>query len=387
MSLWFSVAAMVAIIYQGGCCLSNIKCKEMIDNEHQIVYNCNNVCLTNISLVHIPPQTNVLLMRNCGLQAIPTFKLRKLSILDVANNNIKHLPNDTFENITTLLELDLRYNQIEWNSSSSKNIFSNLLKLKTLKMSGPFQNAAIEYQHTIWPASVQELHLENDNINTALLIASKFTNTTTLKIFCNSPVDNEIILMKNHSLILRNLTRLSTLSIIKCRISDIVPNFFKNMLHLTNLNMACNRLEIPNAIRKLGLDNGLSKLDTLVVDKNVNSNPIVNLTLTNLGNLSFSSNLRRLSLQGIGSIIYNPLFWAGVSNLTSVVFGHNLIIPCARNVYCDYTHFFGTILVISQVQQVNVAFLNDIYPVDTKSFYFISVCYFIMTNNFIVFQT
>ena len=26
-------------------------------------------------------------------------------------------------------------------------------------------------------------------------------------------------------------------------------------------------------------------------------------------------------------------------------------------------------------------------PADTKSFYFISVCYFIMTNNFLVFQT
>ena len=126
--------------------------------------------------------------------------------------------------------------------------------------------------------------------------------------------------------------------------------------------MACNRLEIPNAIRKLGLDNGLSKLDTLVLDKNVNSNPIVNLTLTTLGNLSFSSNLRRLSLQGIGSIIYNPFFWAGVSNLKSVAFGHNLIIPCARNVDCDYCHSFFIILAISQVQHVNVAFLNDIYP-------------------------
>ena len=361
LSKWLLVAVMMVLCYHGDCCYSNNKCIQTMDNEHRIIYNCNNVCLTNVSMANIPPQTNVLLMRYCGLQTIPIFKLNKLRILDVANNNIKYLLKGTFDSITTLLKLDLRYNQIQWNSSSVRDIFAHLLYLRTLKLSGPFQNAAILYQHTVWPASVQELHIENDNINNALLIASKFTNAMTLKIFCNSPVNGEITLMRNHSLLLKNLTKLGTLSLIKCQISDVVQNFFDNMLHLSTLNIACNRLEIPNAIHKLGQDNGLSKLKTLVLAKNVNLYPIVNLTSKNLGNLSFSSSLQRLSLQGIGSVIYDPLFWAGVPNLTSAAFGHNLIIPCPPNIACKNLYALHT-KSIPQVRHANLAYLNDVYP-------------------------
>ena len=362
--LWLLIAAMIAISYYGDCCFSYTKCAQSIDNEHQIVYNCNSVCLTDTSLANIPPQTNVLLMRDCGLQAIPIFKLSKLRILDVANNNIKYLQNNTFDNLTTLLELDLRNNKIEWNSSSVRNLFSHLLHLKTLKMSGPFQNAIIMNQHTVWPASVQELHIENDNINNTLLIASKFTNATTLKIFCDSLAwpYSETILMRYHSLLLKNLTQLRTLSFIKCGIRDIVPNFFANMSNLTTLNVACNSLRIPNAIHKLGQDNGLSNLDTLVLDKNINLNPVrVKLSLTNLANLSFSSNLRRLSLQGIGLVIYDPFFWAGAPNLTSIAFGHNLINPCPPNIACEFFYILDTVVTIPQVQYLNLAFLNDVY--------------------------
>ena len=356
---WLKLAAMITFICQGNCCCNNSKCILTKTKAQKTVYNCYNVCLNNVSLANVPSQTNILYMRNCELQAFPILKLKQLEILDLAYNNIKQLLNNTFENFTTLVELDIRYNNIEWNSSAVRNIFSCLSRLKVMKLSGPFHNADTLCHHISCPVSVQDVHIDNDNVDNALLIAAQFTNVTTLTIFCNLKLNTDIVLRRNHSVLLHRLTQLKMLSLIKCQIYDVEKNFFQNMLHLTTLNMACNKLQIPQIIRQFGSDNGLSKLDTLVLDKNLNENPIVNLTLNSLGNLSFSSTLRRISLQGIGKIIYYPPFWTGASNLLSVSFGHNLIIHCLPINACNFTN---AIYNLSHVQHLKLAFLNDIYP-------------------------
>ena len=57
---------------------------------------------------------------------------------------------------------------------------------------------------------------------------------------------------------------------------------------------------------------------------------------------------------------------------------HNIIVRQNRPVNAFLIFF---LLFLSGDIQLNSC------PADTKSFYFISFCYFIMTNNFIVFQT
>ena len=300
-------------------------------------------------------------MRDCGLNAFPSLKFEKLKILDLAKNNIKYLLNNTFENITTLVELDLRYNQIEWNSTSVRYAFSYLSHLKIIKLSGRFWNADKFCDPIVCSVSVNELHIENDNVNNALLIASKFTNVSMLKIFCNVALDTDVTLTVKHSAHLHSLTQLKILSLIKCQINDVEQNFFKNTYHLTTLNMACNSLQIPQIIRQLGEDNSLSNLETLVLDKNINENPIANFSLNNLKKLSFSSSLRRISLQGIGSVIYNSDFWIGAPKLISIAFGHNLIVRCWPN-KCKNNFYITVIAAVQHVQHIKAVFLNDIYP-------------------------
>ena len=43
------------------------------------------------------------------------------------------------------------------------------------------------------------------------------------------------------------------------------------------------------------------------------------------------------------------------------------------------------VVIINIIMTINIIII--VLPAGTKSFYFISVCYFIMTNNFLVFQT
>ena len=355
--LWLLVQ--LVIFCQGNGCNNDTKCFQTTDSEGRINFNCNGVCISNSLSINAPLKTKVLLMRDSGLKAITPLQLNELEVFDAANNQIKYLTNNSFKNISTLLELDLRCNNIDWNSSSIRNVFSDLTRLKILKLSGPFANSATLCSIIACPMSVMELHIENDNIENVLLIAAEFTNVTKMKVYCNTSSGADVQLKGNHSLLLQRLTKLEILSMIKCKINDVSTNFFKNAARLSILNLACNSFEIPQVIHKLGRDDGLSKLDTLVLDKNLNTNPVIYLT-KNLSGLSFSFSLRRISLQGIAPIIYDPFFWYGASNLSSVAFGNNLLIHCVPTKACESLRW--GLITMQYIQHVKLNFLNDINP-------------------------
>ena len=268
-----------------------------------------------------------------------------------------HLENDTFKNMTALSELDLRYNYISW-CSNQINIFSDLIGLKILKLSGSLHNSETLCPFIASPPNVQELHIENDILDNTLIFAAKFPDVKTLKIFCNLLFQTVIDLSENRTIVLCSLSKLEALSLIKCNIKDIVPHAFKHMRYLETLNLACNKFEFPSVIRKLGGEDGLSNLQTLVLDKNFHSRQIADFSTFKFSNLSFSRNLRRISVQGIGLIIYSPMLWLGAPNLTSIACGQNLLMygtPYSGNpvIY---------LIALQHVKHLKLSFLNDYNP-------------------------
>ena len=127
---------------------------------------------------------------------------------------------------------------------------------------------------------------------------------------------------------LRNLTKLHSITIVRCHFPAFGNYSLDWMTNVRNINLACNNLNMKETIKFLGQQQSLSQLDTLVLDRCKKVNIPINLDNYLLDanlfcNLSFSSSLRRWSFQRTGHYIYDAALPRCVPNLRSISLGHN----------------------------------------------------------------
>jgi hypothetical protein len=102
---------------------------------------------------------------------------------------------------------------------------------------------------------------------------------------------------------LANLSNLSSFTCWSCNLYAIDYGTFASLPHLRTLNLACNYLDVVETIKILGNHSNLNRLDTLVLDgNNIIEGNLYFLTFPSdlFCNRSFSSSLRRLSIQALG---------------------------------------------------------------------------------------
>ena len=247
-------------------------CRVSSDSLNRLVYDCEEKDFVTFPS-NIPKNTLVLLLRKTMKSpVVPSFQaigLAKLQVLDLSWNSINTLSNDTFKDMTSLLSLDIRGNNVL--IFAPDGLFKYLINLKILKINGMnlTQETSIRFsEQTKNVISLESLVFDNGDAKFAVQIASKYTNLTALEIIhCTA---NEFIFNLSSFLYeLRNLTKLESITILGCSFSFVGTIYPLDwMSNITMINFACNNLDMKEAITFLGSQASLSQLDTLILDSN-----------------------------------------------------------------------------------------------------------------------
>ena len=329
-------------------------CAMSTDSLSRLIFDCSGRHF-EVFPSGIPNNTLVLLLRRTMTSPkIPSFQtigLVKLQILDLSWNSINYFSNDTFKDMTSLLSLDIRGNNAL--SSVPKGLFNQLINLKTLKidiyMNLPTDENERLLEETKYLKSLDSFVFHSGFVKFGIQIASQYPYLTSLTIYmCKN--DNTSLAQHLHQL--RNLTRLTSIAIVRSNLSHVGDNLsFNWMSNIRNINLACNHLNLIDTIRLLGSQTSLSQLDTLILDRIDMSTIITDINILLLSpnifcNLSFSSNLRRLSIQQIGALYYEAALTRCLQNLRSVSAGHNLFIDVVE--YGRFVEPFMKLIVVAK---------------------------------------
>ena len=108
------------------------------------------------------------------------------------------------------------------------------------------------------------------------------------------------------------------------------------MHNIRSMNLACNNLNLFDVIKYIGNQSSLAHLDTLVIDHNSLFDPQDMYSTYAIGlkifcNQSFSSSLRRLSIQRTKASIFDTTITRCLPNLRSISFGHNIFLELLHN--------------------------------------------------------
>ena len=161
------------------------------------------------------------------------------------------------------------------------------------------------------------------------------------------------------------------------------------MFNIRSINIACNDLNLFDVIKYIGSLSSLAQLDTLIIDRNSFFDRINMYNTYEIGfkifcNQSFSTKLRRLSMQQTGAPIFNTIITKCLPNLRSLSFGHDTFLQLLHNghyVTSDMSHimfqalsslFYLKVSAIQTSGPTKVCFADDIdfddYFIDENQF-------------------
>ena len=283
-------------------------CATSIDNLGRFVYDCRG---HNFAVFpsNIPNNTLVLLLQRTMISpTVPSFQtigLEKLQVLDLSWNSIYKFSNNTFKDMTSLISLDLRGN-FGFAPVVPDGLFTNLINLRRLQINGGqflFESSKNFVEAAKSLNSLDSFVFYNGDIKFGIQIASQLTNLTSQEFReCNNDDMYTLAQLLDQ---LKNLTKLHSITIVRCDLHNVGNITSLNwMYNVKNINLACNYLNIRETISFLGNQSSLCHLDTLILDRiDMKSNIfdchelVFNSKI--FCNLSFSSSLRRLSLQKV----------------------------------------------------------------------------------------
>ena len=319
--------------------ISTVECPVSTDKSDRLVYDCRGYRFHGFPS-NIPNDTLVLLLRRTMTSpAVPSFQaigIEKLQVLDLSWNYINVFSSDTFKDMTSLLSLDIRGNDV-LTLSLPEGMFTYLVNLKTFQIDGnnfSYNTSKRFVEQTKSLKSLDSFVFVGGDAKFAILIASQFNNLISLSISRNRYEEHVL----SHLLYeLQSLKKLKSITLVNIGLSAVGNYSLDWMTNIRNINVACNELNVKNTIKFLGSLTALSQLDTLILDNSCREENNVSKNLNDFlrdivfeanlfCNLSFSSSLRRFSIQRIGYFIYDAALTKCIPNLRSVSAGHNSVI-------------------------------------------------------------
>ena len=319
--------------------IATVECPVSTDKSDRLVYDCRGYRFHGFP-TNIPNDTLVLLLRRTMTSpAVPSFQaigLEKLQVLDLSWNYINALSSDTFKDMTSLLSLDIRGNDV-LTLSLPEGLFKYLVNLKTFQIDGSnfsYNTSKRFVEQTKSLKSLDSFVFDGGDAKFAILIASQFNNLISLSISRNR---NEEHVLSHLLYELQSLKKLQSITLVNIGLSAVGNYSLDWMTNIRNINVACNNLNVKDTIRFLGSQTALSQLGTLILDSSCTEENYISRNLNDyirdiiieanlFCNLSFSSSLRRFSFQRTGHFIYDAAVTKCIPNLRSVSGGHNNII-------------------------------------------------------------
>lgn len=173
-------------------------------------------------------------MRNCSLDSVPRAlgALRRLRILDLAENTIRHIPTEALAALGSLETLDLSNNPLQLPASSES--LANLVHLVTLNLS----NCGLRQVPTATLQPLSRLTVLDLADNVLTLASGAFRGLQRLEVLtmlgCNVP--------RLTAAMFQGLPALRRLAVRSCNVSRVASSTFDAMLRLTHLNLDNNNI-------------------------------------------------------------------------------------------------------------------------------------------------
>ena len=194
----------------------------------------------------------VLNLANNALTLLPVLPLRNLKTLDLSQNKIIQLFRKPFRYLNNLEVLSLKGNGLRYIDIHSSSSFSGLTSINQLDLS---KNQLTDAFHTelslfVGLKSLETLELNDNSINR--LHKNTFSDLINLK-HLNIAKNDLWFQEQQMALVFQNLVSLRVLSLESCGLSIIPSSLFANLTNLTTLYLGQNSISSwgPDAFRSL----------------------------------------------------------------------------------------------------------------------------------------
>ncbi|NWZ90692.1 TLR3 protein, partial [Nesospiza acunhae] len=263
----------------------------------------SNTAIRNLSLSHVK-------LSYIGKSTFQGLQATNLTILNLSQNSLSVVENDSFQWLSSLQYLNLKINNIHVTS----RLFYGLSSLKYLNLINSLAGKIEDFSFH-WLYHLEYLIMDNNNFPG--ITANMFTGLNNLKYLslCNCNINLQRITNKTFSSLANS--SLQVLNLTKTRISTIESGAFSSLGHLKILDLGLN--EISQQLKGHEFK-GLNNIQDIYLSYNNN------LTLQS-ESFIFVPGLRKLMLRKVGcsNLAFSPSPFHPLRNLTVLDISNNNI--------------------------------------------------------------
>ncbi|XP_010179564.1 PREDICTED: toll-like receptor 3 [Mesitornis unicolor] len=322
----FHIGCLHAIGNLFGLILNDVDLHE--NGSKKLCTELSNTAIQNLSLSHVK-------LSSIGKSTFQGLQETNLTVLNLSQNSLSVIEDDSFQWLSSLQYLNLEHNNIHLSS----RLFYGLSSLKHLNLISSLTGKIEDFSFH-WLYHLEYLIMDNNNF--ARITTNTFTGLNNLKYLslCNCNINLQRITNKTF-LSLAN-SSLQVLNLTKTRISTIESGAFAFLGHLKILDLGLNeiRQELTGHEFK-----GLNNIQDIYLSYNKN------LSLRS-ESFIFVPSLRKLMLRKVGcnNLAISPSPFHPLQNLTVLDISNNNIANLKEDVF-DGLHR----LVILDLQHNNLA--------------------------------
>ncbi|XP_067993027.1 toll-like receptor 3 [Melanerpes formicivorus] len=284
-----------------GLVLNNVELGE--NHTRKLCAELANTAIQNLSLSHVK-------LSFIGYSTFQGLQGTNLTVLNLSQNALSVVEDDSFQWLSSLQYLNLKGNNIHLSS----RLFYGLSNLKHLNLinslSGKIEDSSFHWLHNLE-------YLIMDNNNFPGITANMFTGLNNLKYLslCNCNINLQKITNKTFSSLANS--SLQVLNLTRTRISTLESGAFSSLGHLKMLDLGLN--EISQQLKGPEFK-GLSNIQVIYLSYNKN------VTLRS-ESFTFVPSLRMLMMRKVGcsNLAHSPSPFHPLKNLTILDISNNNI--------------------------------------------------------------
>ncbi|NXJ75176.1 TLR3 protein, partial [Trogon melanurus] len=297
----FHVGCLHAIGNLFGLILNNVELGE--NRTKKLCRELSNTAIQNLSLSHVK-------LSYLGKSTFQGLQETNLTVLNLSQNSLSVIEDDSFQWLSSLQHLNLKYNNIHLSS----RLFYGLSSLKHLSLINSLTGKIEDFSFR-WLYQLESLIMDNNNFPG--ITANMFTGLNNLKYLslCNCNINLQRITNKTFSSLANS--SLQVLNLTKTRISTMENGAFSFLGHLKILDLGLN--EISQELTGYEFK-GLNNIQDIYLSYNKN------LTLRS-ESFIFVPSLRKLMLRKVGcsNLAISPSPFHPLQNLTVLDISNNNI--------------------------------------------------------------
>ncbi|NXX82233.1 TLR3 protein, partial [Urocolius indicus] len=222
----FHSGCLHAIGNLSGLILNNVELGENLTKK--IGTELSNTAIQNLSLSHVG-------LSYIGKTSFQGLQGTNLTVLNLSQNSLSVIEDDSFQWLSSLQYLDLKHNKIK----VSSRLFYGLSSLKHLNLINSLTGKIEDFSFH-WLYHLEYLTMDNNNFPG--ISANTFTGLNNLKYLslCNCNINLQKITNKTFSSLANS--SLQVLNLTKTRISTIESEAFSFLRHLKSLDLGLNEI-------------------------------------------------------------------------------------------------------------------------------------------------